>query len=689
MPDIFLQSLTLFSLFRIIARRAGYRRIYYFGMGKFAFRLSGYLAKAGVLKAVPEELKFHFGELRTRNGETVFIKHAEDLTMISGQIRDNVVAKNRFLLNSFRYFSCEKVLLFFEKVISSELSDLLVFINAAAVNENKAGRGSGEAGHFFFETRIGNEHIEEYIRSLGMVPVVCKAMPFSGVKAVFNKISAQFAVRLNGRTSRLFKKNKSAPIGAKPGKNKGEPEFPGSSIVGFYSGRSLNFDLGKRSEFFWMLRSGIARGKIGLLLNRTDVLLKGEQLLDLKEKGIETIALAPLKTIDGRNVPVWKPGLSYKKMRRRYLFRLVSDFIFNLAMLRQSGIFYLVHMFYFADKFSFWSDFFGSSPVKVVINCSDFAKPYIPMSSALEKAGGISISYHWSNLCFNNIVLSNCSDIVFSFGPYYRKYFESNRSVLKYLIYGGYITDHAFQAVRADSRKLREGLLSRGAKFVIAYFDENSADDRMCSYPTSRAIEVYSRFLAYLMENPNVGMIFKPGYPRTIHSRLAPIREVIEKAKATGRCVFIDQGNYLSEVLPTELAQASDLSVGHLASGTVALESFLSGTITIFLDLEKVYSSPVYPEGRGRVVFDELEPMLKAIDSYRSERTAIPGFGDLTDWAKGKDAFKDGNASLRFGSYVKWLDEALVHGKSRDDAMEYANRMYTDSWGRESIVKWH
>ena len=47
-----------------------------------------------------------------------------------------------------------------------------------------------------------------------------------------------------------------------------------------------------------------------------------------------------------------------------------------------------------------------------------------------------------------------------------------------------------------------------------------------------------------------------------------------------------------------------------LLSGTVALESYLSGTPVVFLDLEKLYSNPIYQWGKGKVVFDNLDALF-------------------------------------------------------------------------------
>ena len=85
---------------------------------------------------------------------------------------------------------------------------------------------------------------------------------------------------------------------------------------------------------------------------------------------------------------------------------------------------------------------------------------------------------------------------------------------------------------------------------------------------------------------------------------------------------------------------------------------------TVFLDLEKLYSNPVYQWGKGKVVFDSLDDLFSAINKYRENPESIPDFGYLSLWAKDKDPFKDGNASLRIGQYINWLLEMFNEGKT-------------------------
>ncbi|MBL0059161.1 MAG: hypothetical protein IPP35_08655 [Elusimicrobia bacterium] len=172
------------------------------------------------------------------------------------------------------------------------------------------------------------------------------------------------------------------------------------------------------------------------------------------------------------------------------------------------------------------------------------------------------------------------------------------------------------------------------------------------------------------MKDPTLGIIFKPSYPHTIYQRLSPISGLLEAAKKTGRCAFIDEGKFKSDKLPTEIAQASDVAVGLLLSGTAALESSLSGAKTVFLNLEKVSSIGLGPADIGNVVFNSLEELFLATDLYRNGGTDREKFGNLSHWVGMRDTHRDGRATFRMGRFINALLMGLDRGEDPDTVLE-------------------
>ena len=284
------------------------------------------------------------------------------------------------------------------------------------------------------------------------------------------------------------------------------------------------------------------------------------------------------------------------------------------------------------------------------------------------------------------MVTSACADIMFIFSPSYLWVWEKNRSLIRTHVSCGYIPDYAFRKVREDALSLRRQIFANGAKFIICFFDENSSDDRRCPIPSKRSEKIYRYFIEKVLQDKTLGLVCKPKKPKSLFARVSGIGDLLVRAKESGRCVFLDKGTKVSsEKHPAEAAQAADVCIGLLLGGTVALESYLSGVPTVFLDLEKLYHHPIYQWGRGKVVFDDIDSLYSAIEQFRKDKSAILDFGNLSRWADDKDAFKDGKASLRMGEYISRLFSSLREGKGRDNSIRYANRQTAKQWGDEVV----
>lgn len=466
------------------------------------------------------------------------------------------------------------------------------------------------------------------------------------------------------------------------------PRASRPTIASWYTARSVTFDSSRRSDLFWTLDAPVSRDSLFVYFDRPSLPVTAADADVLAEQGVEPLAMTSSASLaDG--VRVHGSGAGFAKLKSQFRRRIVSAWFRSLLEGRPANVFISANLYYFATQYAYWYDFFEANGVKVSVSPYDFTRPYAAKNLAMEHLGGVSVSYQWSNLDFASIEMSTCSDAMFTFGPAYRWVYEANRSQIGRLISCGYITDHSFAATRERSAEMRARLKAAGAEFVLAYFDENSSDDRMQVISNERAASIYRDLLGHVLRDTAFGLILKPGYPRTLRDRLGEdVWDLLDRAVATGRCVLMDEGSYVTERYPAEAAQAADAAVGLLLSGTVALESHLAGTPTVFLDLESLNDRNVYRGGEGTVVFRSTERLLAALDSYRADKASVPAFGDLSDWAAGRDEFRDGRAAERLGGYVTTLHNAFVGGATRDQALAVADSAYAAAWGAGSVIPW-
>lgn len=691
----YIDRLSLFSLIALILLRRKYSHIIYFNLSSTIRRILEILLWFRVIKVKPELIEFHLAEVRDESGEYQYMKIMEDILFICKKIKEGELRCENFLRAMGKYFSTcrtvdrnfEKLLLYYEKIISDEIQEVVSFVNVAVWHAreqfNKHNQKQGVI--FFLEKNLWSKYIIQYADRFNIKLIEYRTpIKYIYLKNYFPLIKKQIFLTIRSKfntITRLIIREK---------KNKGmlltqeKSSFP--FIAGLYNGRHIRDELKKTTDIFWVLRSKIPYNRIMIYFENPSYPATQDMVDFMKEKRIKFVALSRNAT-DTNSVPVWEHTKKMKKIKNDFVKLVVWNYFKNVIRLNFLPFFYFFNMYYFVLKYSYWYDFFNFNNIKININPDVFSKSNIPMNLALEKNGGISISYQWSDFSISSVGLISTADVVFSFGPAYKWVWECNDSLVSSLIYCGYITDHSFREVRSDSLKLRKQLFDKGVKFVICYFDENSSDQRMSAITNKEAIEIYRYFIEKVLEDETLGIIFKPKYAWSIYQRISPIETLLEKAKATGRCIFIDKGRFKTDKYPTEIAQASDLCVGLLLSGTVALESFLSGIPAVFIDLEKLYSNPIYKWGKGKVVFDNLDDLFYTIQEYRQNPDSIKGFGNLSEWIKGKDTFKDGNASLRIGMYINCLIEMFNQGKTREEAVMCANKRYAKIWGKKNIIQ--
>jgi hypothetical protein len=682
--NIYIDRLSLFSLLSIICSGTRYSHIFYFNTTTKAGTIAKIFRMLGVLKSEPQLVDFHITDLRDEKGESPLLKiMGIDINNICYEISDREFANNIFLKKFSLYFDFRKILLFFEKILYDEIYDIVFFINITKWHaENRI--NSDESVVLFLKKGQWVSYLSHYITGLNIKPV-------EYVAGIDLSLSRYFSHAKNIVLSKIRSRLNAARRNSSKDEEKGEDIPPQvinnkTPLIGaWYTGKTVTFGLKKRSDFFWLLKSKIPYEQVLLYFSRTDMPATEKISESLDKEQIRSIAMSNMAT-NSMRVPVWSSGNKYQYLRRKFVVQVLKNYILCAFNRKLVSLFYLTNMVYFVLKYSYWYDFFSSNNIKIHVSPGDHLKVCVPKNLALQKCGGVSVSYQYSNGMNSSIFHSYGCDIVFSFGSAYRWTWEHSRSQVANFIYCGYITDYAFSKVREDSLKTRQRLLDKGVKFIICYFDESPSSCRMDVVSSKMVAETYEYLIRTMLEDETLGLVLKPSRPGNLYDEIPAIKDMIEKANESGRCICIDEGSYHTDHYPTEAAQIADLSVCLLYGGTTALESHLSGVRTVFLDLEKLNSDPVYNLGCGEIVFDNIDDLSCAIRQFRDDPESVPGFGDLSAWAEDKDPFKDGKASLRIGQYINWLFVKIGEGKKREEAIEFANQKYAEIWGRENIV---
>lgn len=676
------------TLRSLLAVARGGRPSELFDLGEGPSTWAARTAVAVGLSPSPETHDYYLRDVRDESGALQAFRISEDSCTLSQEVVDEEILGSLFFRTLAAVFESEALAQFFEKVVDIELHRSLVLVNVVASHARATGAGSAVLA---LERTPWSARVAAYAADLGVEVRVYRPLTSVAVRRHAGRLlrSPRRAVPSGPPAQRPAQEGRPRPpAAAETGAPSPASRPSGAAIATWHTGRRVTFERAMRSDVFWMLDAeGIRREDVLVYFDRADVTAARDALAALAGEGVSAVALSAAAA-GGSGMAVWSPGERYRAERRAGVRALVGAAAASLARGRWVTAFVLANAYHFVERYAYWADFFGSHRVKVSVSPYDFTKPYMAKNLALRRCGGVSVSYQWSNMSFVACGLSNSSDALFAFGPAYRPVFEGHRTRAGRTLYSGYVTDHAFAAARPAAEALRARLDAAGARTVLAFLDENSSDSRMSIITNEATTAVYRVFLQRVLDDPAFGLVVKPGYPRTLSERIAPVWGLAQEAVATGRCVFLDEGAHVTDRYPTEAAQAADACVGLLMSGTAALETWLSGTPTVFLDDEGLLDHEVRAWGQDAVVFDSPEAILDAFDRWRAEPASLPGFGDLSRWAEGRDTFRDGRAAERMGAYIGWLHEALASGAGRDEALERADRLYAEAWGEGAVVTW-
>ena len=646
--------------------------VYYFNISNLARFLRDILR----MKHNIQYLDFKLFSMRDNQGESYFPKiFGKDMLEVCNGIENDILRKNPFIISFGRLFGPERVLMFFKKDAHKDIQDIIIYMNVIKWHINN--KGLRKPVTFSIEKTIYFDALKQFALNQFNITLI-SFLPFRQMlKHLLLLLRSMLIITTICFMpfQNIFKSNASR-------REKNKMPMLGITYIGI--GASLAKT--ERCEFPWLIHPDIPSHQVIIYSGRKDVPFSDAALVSLKKKGIQCCTLVKNKTAP-KDLDLFRPTFKAARVMLSFIFKLLLPIMKEISQHRFGSLAYLSSATSFIISYSKAYDFFYSNNIKVNITYDHYGPYHIAEQCALDALGGVSTGFQLSHWPVPNVYLGCSADIMFLFGSYYYDTLIKSGVYTQNVLSYGYFNDYSFSAVKVKAKELKDRLINNGAKFIICYFDENSSDDRMSVISNKTSKQIYERLLNWVIEDKTMGLICCPKKPLNLLQRLPDIQKSMEKAKATGRCIFMG-GEYRTTCYPTEPAQASDLVITLLIGGTVALESYLSGVRSVYLDLEGLCSFPEYRTGQNKIVFDNLDVLISAINKCRYGN-ADNDFGNanLAVNLDDRDPFRDGLAAKRVGQYLNWLLESLNEGTKREEAIRYANQKYTGVWGKESLVR--
>lgn len=667
----FISELDLLQIIPLYFLLKTYDEIYYFDISKTAEVLLSLLK----LKQHVKPFEFKLSEVKDSSGSCCEAQIRASIIKTCDAITDAVLRRSPFINSFGRLFDTEMVIFFFRRIVFKEIEKVVIFMNVILWHrqKNKGVKIDFVVYNTPFFDALNSIALKEYDITL-LRAAVFPSRIFSYLYAVLGNLFLNVVEGL-------------APVINSPSNLNKKKSGDNSPLLGnAYTGAGLFVDTRRRCDFPWLATPNFPYEQTLIHFNKKYKPSREDLLNVAKERrGIKYLSTYSEKGIS-KFMPVYKPTVKFTKMLFVLSAKVLSLVLKEILNGRFDSLYYLDRVVRFIRVYSKSFNFYLDYNIKINIDKSYWDPYLVAEQIALRDAGGVSINVHICDLCITDVLLGTSDDIVFLFSPYYYDTFVKCGSHNDAVVFSGYITDYSFRAVRENSKILRDSLMAKGAKFIICYFDEHSSDDRMSVLPHRRSVNVYKKLLNWVISDTTLGLICSPKLPMTLPSRLAEIKDLIKKAVDTGRFVFME-GERRTYNYPTEAAQAADIVIGLLIGGTAALESYLSGSRVVYLDLEGLYFFPEYKWGKNKIVFDDLDLLISAINNYRSNKELYDDLGNVkfAPTVNLKDPFRDGKAAERIASYICWLLESFDKGIKRNEAIRYANEQYIKRWGEDKL----
>jgi len=436
------------------------------------------------------------------------------------------------------------------------------------------------------------------------------------------------------------------------------------------------FDPRRRSDLRWFDGSGIDPKQVVVCidLNKNKKHpVSCSELESLHRQGFVWSCM-DRRSIENQRWKIWRPRYMALHDQKQRLYKMRS----HKEMQSKERQWLIGALCSFLERVELWVEFFSDYYVKIYYDTSEMK---LCQSAALDITGGVCLGkqrseHYWSTIYDHG---SHHCDVLFAWNRRHSSWLCLDRSRIKTCIVTGHPDDIALRHLPDDDLHLAN-LRENGVQFVVALFD--NVYGQILHFSEKMMLSFYSSFLEWAICDPTVGIILKPKKPAFL-SGLVGLKPILEKTINTGRCIILSDS---LRRLPSDAAHYADISIGVGISSAV-IEAVIGGAKGIHCDLSKIHGHLFYKWGKDKIIFDDVEKLVAALKRYKDDKSSVPGLGDWSEYIVQLDSYSDGRAFNRIGLYISWLLQSFEHGKTPNEAIEYANSRFASRYGKKNIIQ--
>jgi hypothetical protein len=689
---VFVDEVNMRSVLYIVLRAYKTRHVYYFTPLASPWNGTWFQCLFRTIGVALSPITQNMGQVRDRDGNEAYISIYNDVWGVCEVIRQDHLERSSFLASLGGVWDVEKVVFHFLKTIELELRiEFLRVRLAGSIIENS--REIARSGSYLLIRRSAwHDYLATYAASYGTVVKTYShsTIPFAKILTFACRVTVKLGQLIFARAKGLAVQGRGrggSPDTERPARGGGE----NTHKIGLrYFYRSVSFDPGNRSEFFWLHGSKIKFSQVVLYDYAPRVqgkhagranLRSDEEICEFEERGAGLYGM-------GARIPRWIPSGRSIVVFLGVLGTLLGRWIRDLLRGGKPSFYYLRSTLGLGGQFAYWVDFFGRN--NILINLTVCVNSSSAQVLAMDRLGGVSLSYQYScsDFIFDYpIWLSAGEDAHLVFSSFLRSYMDSLKTPTRYLIPVGYIYSSLIEASResAEVAEVRSDLARHGAQFVIGFFDENSADLWYVTGSHKTPRQDYAFLLNWLLEDPTLGLVIKPKSAPNLMVRLGPVADLLERALETGRCHIFMSDKVVGETYPAKVALISDLCIGIEIGTTAAFEARLAGVPTLLIEHSELANGLFAGRNTEQIIFDDWAVLRQAVEQWRALGNPAGSLGDWSDFIMDLDPFNDEKCNDRISDYIAHLYEALRRGVGKDQALMDAHVHYSEKWGVSGV----
>ena len=584
-----------------------------------------------------KEAEFFSGDLRTKDGDSVYISSKNILIKIALQAAESTINGSKILSSLNEEWGRNTILLYLSKyfwnvsrVGGHHIIFKILIADALSIEQRD------DKHHLILGLPMGitPDFLADISQNLSLNTYSIKEYSIRKTRlSVLSLIVYVGLKRLLKRTISIFQS---------------KPEFGSTTSPALLLTQEddLSMDRSYRGQPHWLFKGDTPPVFRTLVMESNSKLYQEPDHHKLKKFQVYSIPKGTEYYYSGRH-PVQKSiNSALRVLLYESLFgsQVYVDCSFQLAMLFM--------------KASLLADFCIVQNVKAFMTCENYCLDADAMNLIGSDMNVHTFSYQYSNMSEIGPIMMSTADTMFSFSPLFHERWSKNGIQPKSFIDIGYPFDSSFDLVKERARELRYQLTKNNTLFIISYFDE-SVQDNSNKYGFMSINNHYQEISALaklVIQDPSTAVIIKTQFQRNSPGVLFKGEKIFESAKATGRFVELIYGKNRNIVFPVEAALASDLVIGHVIGATSGLEAALVGSRCILLN-PNVQGANIEIFKQADILYDNLDLALSAIALFREGKPEYQNLGNWEPIIDLFDSYQDGQSANRLRAV---LESALL-----------------------------